>query len=91
MTEEDREKPDVGMIALFNDRDGMPTTVRLRDGRELTVWNIAWGYDMGDDRAHITTNCSPEVEDMPMDFFSTDEVAEIRAPETGAVLVHREQ
>lgn len=53
------------MIALLRDRDGMPTTVTLRDGRELTVWNIAWGYDIDDDYAHITTNCSPSVADLP--------------------------
>lgn len=91
MTEQDRDKPDAAIIALLNDRDGMPTTVTLRDGRELTVWNIAWGYDIGDDYAHITTNCSPSVGDLPLDFFYTNEVVELRTSESGAVLLHPEQ
>lgn len=91
MTLEDRDKPDAAMIALLHNRDGMPTTVTLRDGRELMVWNIAWGYDIGDDEAHITTNCSPSVADLPLDFFYTDEVVEIRAFESGAVLLRPEQ
>lgn len=91
MTLEDRGKPDAAMLAMLRNRDGMPTTVTLRDGRKLMVWNIAWGYDIGDDYAHITTNCSPSVADLPLDFFYTDEVVEMRAFESGSVLLHPEQ
>lgn len=34
---------DAEVIALLVERDGMPTVVRLVDGRTVTVWNIAWG------------------------------------------------
>lgn len=91
MTQADREKPDAGLIALLNDRDGMATTVTLRDGRVLTIWNIAWGYDEGDDYARITTKCSPNVGNLPLDFFFTVEVVDVRAPESGAVLICREE
>jgi hypothetical protein len=63
--------------------------VSLRDGRELSVWNIAWGYDMGDEHAHIATNCSPFVENLPLDFFYTGGVLAVRAAETGTVLFDR--
>lgn len=91
MTDADKGKPDAQLILLLIDRDGMPTTVSLRDGRNLTVWNIAWGYDMGDEYAHVTTNCSPSVGDMPLDFFHTDEVVEVRAQDADVVLFDRQQ
>ena len=91
MRDPDAQKPDVQLIALFRGRDGMPTAVLLADGRSLLVWNIAWGYDMGDEYAHITTNCSPFVGKEPMDFFYTDEVIEVRDVDTGALLFSRDQ
>jgi hypothetical protein len=38
------------------------------------VRNIAWGYDIGDEFAHVTTNVSPAVEGASIDFFFTSEV-----------------
>ena len=43
----------------------------------LTVWNIAWGYDIGDEYAHITTNISPAMKDASVDFFYTNDILEI--------------
>jgi len=69
VSDADEQKPDAELIALFQRQDGMRTEVVLGDGRRLSVWNIAWGYDMGDEYAHITTNCSPPVGHEPVDFF----------------------
>jgi hypothetical protein len=66
---------DSALIELLNERDGRKTTVVLADGRRLDVWNIAWGYDMGDEFAHVTTNCSPFIEGTRPDIFFTNEVA----------------
>lgn len=65
---------DESLIALLNERNSLPTEVVLADGRRLHVRNIAWAYDMGDEFAHITTNCSPFVDRLPIDFFFTSEV-----------------
>ena len=65
------------IIDIFKKRDGQPTIVKLNNGKQYTVWDIAWGYDMGDEFAHITTNVSPGVEGASVDFFYTSEIIEI--------------
>ena len=65
------------LVHLLNERDGEQTTVILRDGRRLDVRNIAWGYDMGDENAHVTTNCSPFVDGLFLDVFFTSDVQSI--------------
>jgi hypothetical protein len=68
---------DTRLIGLLRERDGRPTAVELHDGRCLTVINIAWGYDMGDTHAHVTTNCSPFIDGEPVEVFFTDEVQRV--------------
>ncbi|MFF9351545.1 hypothetical protein [Streptomyces sp. NPDC014734] len=53
----------------------------------LTVFNIAWGYDLGDEYAHITTNISPDVDGESVDFFFTGSLAAIVDPASGSVLL----
>jgi hypothetical protein len=83
---EQPEPVDQGLIDLFNGRDGERSEVVLRDGRRLGVFNIAWGYDLGDVFAHVTTNVSPFVDGMPMDFFFTEDVVSVLDPRSGEVL-----
>ena len=33
----------------------------LKTGAQLAAYNIAWGYDVGGEYAHVTANISPEV------------------------------
>ena len=77
---------DETLISLLRDRDGMATRVILRDKRLLTVVNIAWGYDMGDEFAHVTTNVSPSVEGTGVDVFYTSDVDTVSDPSSGDVL-----
>lgn len=72
---------DAAVVATLRKRDGVPTIVCLHDARELTVLNIAWGYDDGDDSAHITTNISPGDPSRAVDFFLTSEVRAIEDPQ----------
>jgi hypothetical protein len=75
------EKPDPAdktLVELLVERDGQRTLVQLRDGRRLSVINIAWGYDIGDEYAHITTNISPSVEGESIDLFVTNEVVAVQ-------------
>jgi len=64
--------------------------VVLRDGRRLMVHNIAWGYDMGDGWAHVTSNISPGIGGASIDFFYTSEVATMIDPATNS-LIHTSQ
>jgi hypothetical protein len=75
------------IVRILRERAGMATEVRTRSGNIYTVFNIAWGQDLGDPEYHITSNISPPVsDDLPSDFFFTHEVALLRAPESGETL-----
>jgi len=76
---------DDALIELLVKRDGIATVAVLEDGTEYTIFNIAWGYDLGDQYAHITTNISPSIEGTTINFFVTNELiglfgAECRQP-----------
>ncbi len=61
------------------------TTVVLRDGRRLPVFNIAWGNDVGDDHSHVTTNISPGMDGATVDLFPTSDITSV-LDDTGAVI-----
>ena len=74
-------------------RCGRGSRVHLLDGSVCMTRDVAWGYDLGEDVAHITTNVSPgpdadeEVEfSYQIDFFYADRIAKIEDAETGGVL-----
>jgi hypothetical protein len=77
---------DEAILRLLRQRDGRLTKVVLGDGRTLAVFNIAWGHDVGDSFAHVTTNISPSVEGADIDVFTTDSVVAIIDPATGTAL-----
>jgi hypothetical protein len=81
------DQRDRDVLRLLQERDGVETLVVLRDGQRLTVVNIAWGYDAGDEFSHVTTNISPSEEGRSFDLFFTSEVASILDPSTGATLL----
>ena len=56
-------------------RDGKRTTVVVRDGRRYDVFNAVYGYDMGDEYAHVVTNLDSDVPGQQVEFFTTDDVA----------------
>jgi hypothetical protein len=66
--------------------------VTLRDGKVCQVFDVGWGYDLGEEVAHITTNCSPGPSPettqihVECDFFLADEIARIVDVETNALL-----
>ena len=78
---------DDAILRMLQERDGMPSQVVLSDGETLTVFNIAWGYDFGDEFAHVTTNISPLITGQIIDFFSTESVKAIVDPATDTILL----
>jgi hypothetical protein len=57
------------------------------------TYDVAWGYDVGEDVAHVTTNVSPgppSVDDLEfpveLDFFRANEIVKVEDADTGAVL-----
>jgi len=83
---EQPKRVDTALLELLQARDGLLTYVLLTDGNRLPVFDIAWGYDMSDEHAHVTSNCSPSVEGRPLDFFSTHQVTGLQ-DEDGTPLV----
>jgi hypothetical protein len=89
MEHEQPQPRDEPLIALLQERDGKLTRVETRDGSVLRVFNIAWGYDMGDEFAHVTTNVSPFIDGESMDFFWTNDVTQVSDPSDGTVVFPR--
>lgn len=77
---------DSRIINLLVARDGVPTIVTLETGPPITVHNISWGYDIGDQYAHVTSNISPFVGGAPIDLFFTCDVESISDPSSGEAL-----
>ena len=75
------------LLDLLVRRDGTPTVVTLRSGQQVTVHNIACGYDISDEYAHVTTNISPEIAGASIDVFFTNDVQSIVDPVSGETLV----
>jgi hypothetical protein len=82
----DEPEHDDAVIAILRHRDGQETTVVLNDGRELSLLNIAWGYDDGVVSAHVTTNISPSEDGRAIDVFLTRDVLAILDTRTGQTL-----
>jgi hypothetical protein len=74
---EELARIDQSIIDVLVELDGTVVKAILLDESVHLVLEIAWGYDWGDDFAHITTNCSPGREDLPLDLFFTKEIAVI--------------
>ena len=47
---------DDAILAVFRERDGMPTVVVLASGKQLLAYDIAWGYDFEDEYAQELEN-----------------------------------
>jgi hypothetical protein len=78
---------DKKIIELLESRDTLETHVQLHSGKIAKLWNIAWGYDIGDDFAHITTNISPSQPGQEIDFFYTHEIVSINDGESGVCII----
>jgi hypothetical protein len=74
------------IVKILEKRCGIPTTIYLDDGQVLLVNNIAWGYDMGDEFAHITTNISPGQDEVEIHFFYVNDVVKIEDTESGQLV-----
>ena len=82
---------DEHIIKIFKTTDQIEKMVFLDNNSVLTVWNIAWGYDIGDEFAHITTNISPEIKNSDIDYFYTNEIQKIEDLTNGKILYDREK
>src|ERR1035437_7272723 len=71
---------------MFLERVGSPSSAVHRDGNILTVFNIAWGYDVGDEYSHVTSSVSPAVEGSAVHLFFTNDVDHVLDPASDVIL-----
>ncbi len=77
---------DAKIIQTLRERGGKWTTIELKSGESCRAFNIAWGYDFGDEWAHVTTNISPDQEGTSIDYFYTSDVLRLVDEESGSIL-----
>jgi hypothetical protein len=66
-------------LEILVNRCGRLSKVQLESGAQCLVYDVAWGYDMGEEVAHITTNISPGPgTPCEVDFFHATEIVQIR-------------
>ncbi|MGZ4055470.1 MAG: hypothetical protein ACXVPU_05570 [Bacteroidia bacterium] len=80
-------KKDNHIIEFLKQSDGIETKIRLTNGKAFSVWNIAWGYDIGDEFAHITTNVSPKIDSAEIHSFNTNEIETINFKPTSKLTI----
>jgi hypothetical protein len=75
------------VIEILKHRCGEWTKVFLKNGQQLDVFNIGWGYGLGDDYAHVTTNTSPSSDEVKnIDFFYTNEVIRLEDADISRII-----
>lgn len=71
-------------LEILRSRCGQRTDVTLSSGRQIAVWDIAWGCDEGDEFDHITTNISQgPTPPHEVDFIFSSEISAMADPATG--------
>jgi hypothetical protein len=70
---------------LLESRSGKLTLLRMANGEELEVFDVAWGRDAGDFWEHVTVNCSPNVKGRPIHFIMMSDVEAAIDPTTRQV------
>jgi hypothetical protein len=79
------------VVDVLKQRQGTLTQIELLDGRQLAVYNIAWGQDFGDPEYHITSNISPAPSVPPrIDIFSSGDVKQVSDPSSGQVFYEKQ-
>ena len=75
---------------LLEARNGKLTLLRMANGKELEIFDVAWGRDTGDLWEHVTANISPSVGGRPVHFLIMSDVEAAIDPTTREVLVEQE-
>lgn len=76
--------PHARALDILVRRSGALSVVLLQSGKICQVYDVAWGYDMGDEVAHITSNISPgPAIACGVDFFLASEIQRIEDGQDG--------
>lgn len=75
---------------LLQQREGVPSIVRMAGGEEIAVYDAAWGRDAGDLWEHVTANIHPSHKEHPVHFFFLSDVRSVLDPLTGEILISQD-
>lgn len=68
------------LVRVLNERLGTATTAKLRDNRELTIWNFMYGRGIYDPCGYVIANVKPKVDGVATAFLLTSNIKELIDP-----------
>src|SRR5580692_6409193 len=82
---------DQPLIQLLQERTGKATFARLKNGKEITIWNIMSGRRIADPCSYLITNIKPSKKaDAESDILFTSAISELLDPVSGQTLFRAE-
>jgi HTH-type transcriptional regulator/antitoxin HigA len=77
---------DQPLIQILEERTGKATLARLKNGKEITIWNIMTGRRIGDPCSYLITNIKPQKAGAESDILFTSAIGELFDPVSGQTI-----
>jgi HTH-type transcriptional regulator/antitoxin HigA len=81
---------DQPLIQILQERTGKATFARLKNGKEITIWNIKSGRRIGDPCSYLITNIKPGMAGAESDILFTSTIGELFDPVSGQTFFRAE-
>jgi HTH-type transcriptional regulator/antitoxin HigA len=78
-----KEEP---VVRLLEERAGTATIARLKNGKEITIWNVMSGRRLADPSPYFITNLKPRITHGESDIFFASAIRELIDPDGGEVI-----
>jgi HTH-type transcriptional regulator / antitoxin HigA len=82
---------DQALIQLLKERTGKATLARLKNGKEITIWNFVSGRRIGDTCSYLITNIKSQMPDAEADTFFTSMISELLDPGSRQTIFREEK
>jgi HTH-type transcriptional regulator/antitoxin HigA len=74
------------LIQLLNERSGLATLAKLKNGKTITIWNVMSGRRLGDACSYLITNVKPKKADAESDILFTSAIGELFDPDSNQTI-----
>jgi hypothetical protein len=78
-----KEEP---VVRLLQERAGMASIARLKNGKEITIWNVMSGRRLVDPSSYLITNLKPRITDGESDVIFASAIRELIDRDSGEVI-----
>jgi hypothetical protein len=75
---------------LLNERIGLATVARLKDGKEITIWNFSSGRRIYDACPYLITNIQPSVPGVETECLFSSAIHELIDRDSGRIIIRAE-